>query len=52
MDHAGGSINPLTLIKRLPKGLSVPRLRDRIRTIISDFRTQTSLHEGCNVILR
>ncbi|GAX72786.1 hypothetical protein CEUSTIGMA_g242.t1 [Chlamydomonas eustigma] len=52
MDHAGGYINPLTLIKRLPKGLTVPRLRDRLRTIIGDFRTQTSLHEGCNGILR
>ncbi|KAG1680753.1 hypothetical protein FOA52_008086 [Chlamydomonas sp. UWO 241] len=52
MDHAGGSINPLLLIRRLPRGLAVPRLRDRIRTIIGDFRTQTSLHEGCNVILR
>eukprot|EP00955_Chlamydomonas_euryale_P039347 351362-Chlamydomonas_euryale.AAC.2 len=51
MDHAGGSINPLLLLRRLPRGLEVPRLRDRIRTIIGDFRTQTSLHEGCNAIL-
>jgi hypothetical protein len=26
--------------------------RDRLRAIISDFRTQTSLREGCNAILR
>ena len=51
MDHVGGYINPLTLIRRLPKGLAVPRLRDRLRRIIGDFRTQTSLHEGCNGIL-
>ena len=35
MDHAGGAINPLSLIRRLPRGLHVPRLRDRIRTIVS-----------------
>ena len=52
MDHVGGYINPLTLIRRIPKGLAIPRLRDRLRTIIGDFRTQTSLHEGCNGILR
>ena len=52
MDHIGGYINPLALIRRLPKGLTVPRLRDRLRSIIGDFRTQTSLHEGCSGILR
>lgn len=26
--------------------------RDRLRAIIADFRTQTSLREGCNAILR
>ena len=51
MDHAGGAINPLSLIRRLPRGLQVPRLRDRIRAIVADFRTQSSLHEGCRAIL-
>ncbi len=32
--------------------MAVPRLRDRLRAIISDFRTQTSLREGCNAVLR
>jgi len=39
-------------VKRIPKGTEIPRLRDRLRAIIADFRTQTSLREGCNVILR
>ena len=34
-----------------PPRTSFP-LRDRLRAIISDFRTQTSLREGCNAILR
>jgi hypothetical protein len=29
-----------------------PVVRDRLRAIITDFRTQTSLREGCNAILR
>ena len=32
--------------------MAIPNLRDRLRSIISDFRTQTSLREGCNVVLR
>jgi hypothetical protein len=32
--------------------MAVPRLRDRLRAIIADFRTQTSLREGCNAVLR
>ncbi|KAF5836122.1 hypothetical protein DUNSADRAFT_6375 [Dunaliella salina] len=52
LDHIGGHINPLSIIRRLPTGTSIPRLRDRVISIIADFRTQTSLHEGCNTILR
>jgi hypothetical protein len=29
----------------------VPKLRDRLRAIIADFRTQSSLREGCAAIL-
>ena len=51
MDHMGGYINPLALVSRIPPGLAIPRLRDRLVGIIADFRTQTSLREGCNTIL-
>ncbi len=40
LDHIGGYLNPLMLIKRIPRGLTIPRLRDRLRSIIADFRTQ------------
>jgi hypothetical protein len=30
----------------------IDKLRDRLRAIIADFRTQTSLRQGCNAILR
>ena len=51
LDHIGGNVNPLRLIKRIPEGMAIARLRDRIVQIVADFRTQTSLREGCNTIL-
>ena len=52
MDCMGGHINPLQLVDSIPAGLAIPRLRDRLCTIIADFRTQQSLREACNVILQ
>ncbi len=44
-------MDPLRLVQQIPLGLQIPRLRDRLVHIIADFRTQTSLREGCNAIL-
>lgn len=52
MDHAGGNIDPQALVARLPDGMHIPRLRDRLRTIISDHTAQTTLRQGCAAILR
>ena len=51
MDNIGGYVNPLRLLQRIPHGVSIEGLRDRLVHIIADFRTQTSLREGCNTIL-
>jgi len=51
LDHIGGNVNPLIVIQKIPAGMEIPHLRDRLRAIISDFRTQTSLREGCNAVL-
>lgn len=51
MDNIGGYVNPLRLLQRIPHGVAVEGLRDRLVHIIADFRTQTSLREGCNTIL-
>ena len=51
MDNIGGYFNPLRLLQRIPHGVSIQGLRDRLVHIIADFRTQTSLREGCNNIL-
>ncbi|KAG2441412.1 hypothetical protein HYH02_010000 [Chlamydomonas schloesseri] len=52
LDCIGGYVDPLLLVRRIPRGMEVERLRDRLRAIIADYRTQTSLREGCNAILR
>ncbi|GFR40551.1 hypothetical protein Agub_g1126, partial [Astrephomene gubernaculifera] len=52
LDCIGGYVDPLLLVRRIPRGMRVERLRDRLRAIIADYRTQTSLREGCNAILR
>ena len=44
-------MDPLRLVQKIPAGLQIPDLRDRLVHIIADFRTQTSLREGCNNIL-
>ena len=51
MDEIGGYVDPLRLVRRIPEGLAIPRLRDRLVHIIADFRTQASLRQGCATIL-
>jgi hypothetical protein len=49
LDHIGGHINPLSLIRRLPLGGAIPRLRDRVISIITDFRTQVCVFSSLNL---
>lgn len=51
MDTIDSYVNPLLVVRQLPEGMQIPGLRDRLVRIITDFRTQTSLREGCNTIL-
>ncbi|GMH45969.1 hypothetical protein BSKO_13933 [Bryopsis sp. KO-2023] len=52
LDHVGGHVDPLRVITRIPQGMKIWNLRQRLCQIIADYRTQTSLQEGCNNILR
>ncbi|PRP85869.1 vacuolar protein sorting-associated protein [Planoprotostelium fungivorum] len=52
LEHIGAYIDPVRLIKRIPMGMEVKNLRDRIVKIISDYHLQMSLREGCNEILK
>eukprot|EP00976_Prorocentrum_cordatum_P008522 170183-Prorocentrum_minimum.AAC.2 len=52
LEHIGLYIDPLNLLRRLPEGMQIPKLRDRLVRIVADYRAQTSLRDGCNNILR
>jgi hypothetical protein len=40
LEHIGAYVDPLRLIKRIPSGMEIQRLRDRIVKIISDYNLQ------------
>ncbi|XP_024534538.1 vacuolar protein sorting-associated protein 41 homolog [Selaginella moellendorffii] len=52
LDHTVGNIDPMQVINRIPKDMPVPRLRDRLVKVITDYKTETSLRGGCNNILK
>jgi hypothetical protein len=52
LDHAGGYIDPLRVVSQIPEHMQVENLRGRLVKIITDFRTQMCLQQGCNTILR
>ncbi|PHU03773.1 Vacuolar protein sorting-associated protein 41 -like protein [Capsicum chinense] len=52
LEHTVGNLDPLYIVNMLPNGLEIPRLRDRLVKIITDYRTETSIRHGCNDILK
>ena len=52
LDHVGGFVDPRELLQRVPAGMAIPGLKGKVTKIITDFRTQAALVEGCNRILR
>ncbi|XP_019709852.1 vacuolar protein sorting-associated protein 41 homolog isoform X4 [Elaeis guineensis] len=52
LEHTVGNLDPLYIVSMVPGGFEIPRLRDRLVKIITDYRTETSLRHGCNVILK
>ncbi|KAG6469839.1 vacuolar protein sorting-associated protein 41 homolog [Zingiber officinale] len=52
LEHTVGNLDPLYIVKKVPDGLEIPRLRDRLVKIVTDYRTETSLRHGCNDILK
>ncbi|CAA7391119.1 unnamed protein product [Spirodela intermedia] len=52
LEHTVGNLDPLYIVRMVPNGLRIPRLRDRLVKIITDYRTETSLRHGCNDILK
>ncbi|GAA0152915.1 membrane traffic protein [Lithospermum erythrorhizon] len=52
LEHTVGNLDPLYIVNMVPEGLEIPRLRDRLVKIVTDYRTETSLRHGCNDILK
>jgi hypothetical protein len=52
LENTVGHIDPLHVVDKVPAGMPIPRLRDRLVKIITDYRTETSLRAGCNDILK
>ncbi|XP_061345356.1 vacuolar protein sorting-associated protein 41 homolog isoform X2 [Gastrolobium bilobum] len=52
LEHTVGNLDPLYIVSKVPNGMEIPRLRDRLVKIITDYRTETSLRHGCNDILK
>ncbi|KAJ8559620.1 hypothetical protein K7X08_003678 [Anisodus acutangulus] len=52
LEHTVGNLDPLYIVNMLPNGLEIPRLRNRLVKIVTDYRTETSLRHGCNKILK
>lgn len=36
-------MDPLALVERIPPGMAIPRLRERLRAIVADYRSQVGL---------
>ena len=51
LEHVGTHVDPLVVIDRIPDGMEIPGLRDKLVKIIKDYNAQTSLSEGCAKIL-
>ena len=45
LEHIGAYVDPLRLIKRIPDGMNILRLRDRLVKIISDYNLQVNFLE-------
>eukprot|EP01120_Amphizonella_sp_Union-15-10_P003630 TRINITY_DN1403_c0_g1_i1.p1 TRINITY_DN1403_c0_g1~~TRINITY_DN1403_c0_g1_i1.p1 ORF type:complete len:882 (-),score=190.64 TRINITY_DN1403_c0_g1_i1:13-2658(-) len=52
LENVGTHINPLKLIREIPKGMEIIGLRDRLVKILFDYNLQTSLREGCKDVLK
>lgn len=46
MEHIGGYIDPLLLLRRIPSGMHIEKLRDRLRQILLDYRSQARWLRG------
>jgi hypothetical protein len=51
-DYIADHIDPLSLIKKIPKKMEIEGLKYKLANIISDYSLQMTLQRGCQDILR
>ncbi|KAI0909593.1 hypothetical protein F4823DRAFT_594039 [Ustulina deusta] len=52
LEEVGTSINPITLVRRIPEGLEIPGLREGLKHIMKEHEIQYSLSSGVARVLR
>lgn len=52
LEEVGTSINPITLVRRIPNGLEVEGLREGIGKMIREYEIQHSISDGVAKVLR
>ena len=52
LQDIGAHVDPLKVVKRIPKGMVIEGLREKLIKIIQDYHLQMSLKEGCEQILK
>ena len=52
LEDIGAHVDPLRVVKRIPKGMVIQGLREKLIKIISDYHLQMSLKAGCEQILK
>lgn len=51
-DHIADHIDPISLVKKIPDGMQIPRLKHKLISIINDHSLQLTLQQGCQEILK
>ncbi|KAJ8109872.1 hypothetical protein ONZ43_g6017 [Nemania bipapillata] len=52
LEEVGTSINPITLVRRIPEGLEIPGLREGLKHIMKEHEIQYSISSGVARVLR
>lgn len=52
LEEVGTAINPIALVRRIPKGLEIQGLRDGLSRMIKEYEIQDSISEGVARVLR
>jgi hypothetical protein len=52
LEEVGTSINPITLVRRIPEGLEVPGLQEGLKHIMKEHEIQYSISSGVARVLR